>query len=176
MKRVIQFTGLSGAGKTTLSFAIKRDLTTKGYKVVVLDGDELRKTISVDLGFSEKDRLEHLKRVADLADAIVADFVLIAVINPYEIGRQVFRQQCSAKLIWLRCQIAILKSRDTKGLYRRAFLPEGNPDRLSNLTGINAPFEEPIHADLIVDTGQLKVEQASALIVNFILLNSKKYQ
>lgn len=173
MKRVIQFTGLSGAGKTTLSFAIKQDLTTKGYKVVVLDGDELRKTISIDLGFSEKDRLEHLKRVADLADAISADFVLIAVINPYEVGRQIFKEQCGAKLIWLRCQISILRQRDTKGLYRRAFLPTNDPDRLSNLTGVNAPFEEPIHADLIVDTDQLEVEEASALIVNFILATSK---
>lgn len=168
-KSVFQFTGLSGAGKSTLSLALSRDLMASGLSVAILDGDELRKTISADLGFSQLDRLTHLKRVAHLATTMEADVVLIAVINPYEQGRQLFKQQCSAKLIWLNCPLAELKKRDTKGLYRRAYLPDEHPEKLANLTGVNAPFEEPQFADLIVDTDCLSIEESTNQIANYIL-------
>lgn len=175
-KNVFQFTGLSGVGKSTLSLAVSEKLRAKGYKVTVLDGDELRKTISADLGFSEIDRLTHLKRVAQLAATVNADIVLIAVINPYEKGRQLFRDYANAKLIWLRCSIEVLRHRDTKGLYQRAFLPDDHPDKLSNLTGINAPFEYPEQADLIIDTDRLEIHEAAKLIVRRILLGKMNSQ
>ncbi|MNK23530.1 putative adenylyl-sulfate kinase [compost metagenome] len=168
-KNVFQFTGLSGVGKSTLSLAVREKLSKKGYKVEILDGDELRKTISADLGFSEIDRLTHLNRVAQLAAKVNADIVLIAVINPYEKGRQLFRECADAKLIWLRCSLQVLKSRDTKGLYQRAFLPDDHPDKLRNLTGVNAPFEYPEQADLIIDTDRLEIDQAAELIVQHII-------
>ncbi|WP_113660995.1 adenylyl-sulfate kinase [Pedobacter nanyangensis] len=168
-KNVFQFTGLSGVGKSTLSAAVSEKLMAKGYQVTVLDGDELRKTISADLGFSEEDRLAHLTRVAQLAASINTDVILIAVINPYEKGRQVFRDYANAKLIWLRCGLAELKKRDTKGLYHRAYLPDGHPDKLTNLTGVNAPFEKPMEPDLVIDTDHLNITDASAEIGSYIL-------
>ncbi|MGV3546918.1 MAG: adenylyl-sulfate kinase [Pedobacter sp.] len=170
-KNVFQFTGLSGVGKSTLSLAVKEKLVAKGYMVEILDGDELRKTISADLGFSEEDRLAHLKRVAQLAATVNADIVLIAVINPYEKGRQLFRDCANAKLIWLRCNLEVLRHRDTKGLYQRAFLPDGHPDKVPNLTGVNAPFEYPEQADLIIDTDQLEIHEAAKLIIQYIFEN-----
>lgn len=174
MKQVFQFTGLSGVGKSTLAQEVKERLTLEGYDVEVLDGDELRKTLSVDLGFSEKDRLEHLRRVAHLATAIKTDVVLIAVINPYEQGRLVFKEKCDAELIWLKCELEVLKERDTKGLYHRAFLPESHPDKLNNLTGVNAPFEEPKNADLIVNTDNQTVAKAATRICDYVIKGRTK--
>lgn len=169
MKQVFQFTGLSGVGKSTLAQEVKERLTVEGYGVEVLDGDELRKTLSVDLGFSERDRLEHLRRVAQLAIEVKADVVLIAVINPYEQGRLVFKDKCKAELIWLKCELEILKERDTKGLYHRAFLPQNHPDKLNNLTGVNAPFEKPTNVNLIVNTDNQTIGEAATRIFYYII-------
>lgn len=169
MKQIFQFTGLSGVGKSTLSQIVKERLVQEGCKVEILDGDELRKTLSVDLGFSEQDRLEHLRRVAHLATVTKADVVLIAVINPYERGRLLFKEKCNAELIWLKCELEVLKERDTKGLYYRAFLPEDHPDKLSNLTGVNAPFEEPVNVGLTVFTDNQTVGEAATEICCYII-------
>src|SRR5690606_29428606 len=100
-----QFTGLSGAGKTTLATVASEGLAKAGYRVAVLDGDDLRKTISADLGFSRADRGEHLRRLAVLANETDADFVLIAVINPYQATRDYFREVCGAPLVWAKCAL-----------------------------------------------------------------------
>ena len=168
MKSIVQFTGLSGVGKTTLTSLAGGKLAVAGYKVAVLDGDDLRKTLSADLGFSKDDRLEHLRRLACMANEIEADFVLIAVINPYEAARSYFREICGACLVWVRCELDLLKLRDPKGLYARAALPEGHPDRLANLTGVNDPYEEPLHADLTIDTGADTVESSVAKLETYL--------
>ena len=102
MRSVVQFTGLSGAGKTTLSVIASERLAAQGYSVALLDGDALRKTLSADLGFSKDDRLAHLRRLAHLANETDVDIVLIAVINPYEAGRSYFGKTCDARLVWLK--------------------------------------------------------------------------
>lgn len=167
-KRRIQFTGLSGVGKTTLGTLVRDELVASGYSVTVLDGDVLRKTHSADLGFSKADRLEHLRRVAHLANESDADVVLIAVINPYEEGRAYFREISGAALVWLTCELEVLRSRDTKGLYERAFLPENHPNRLANLTGVNDPYERPTDADLVIDTGNYTVEEAVGKLLEYL--------
>ncbi len=167
-RRIVQFTGLSGAGKTTLSAIASEQLAKQGYKVAVLDGDELRKTLSADLGFSKTDRLEHLRRLAHLANETDADIVLVAVINPYDATRTYFRETCKARLIWAKCALDILRGRDTKGLYARAFLPDNHPDRLANLTGVNDPYEEPTDADLIIETGTDTLENSAAKLVSYL--------
>ncbi|MFB2120917.1 adenylyl-sulfate kinase [Parapedobacter sp. 2B3] len=174
MQHIVQFTGLSGVGKTTLAALASEKLIALGYKVVVLDGDDLRKTLSADLGFSKADRLEHLRRLAHLANETDADVVLLAVINPYRATRAYFSENCGARLVWLRCALDVLRQRDTKGLYARAALPAGHPDRLANLTGVNDPYEEPIDADLVIDTGTDALENSAAQLASYLtsLLNS----
>jgi len=172
-RHIIQFTGLSGAGKTTLSAVASDQLAALGYKVVVLEGDEQRKTLSADLGFSKADRLEHLRRLACLANETEADMVLIAVISPYDVARTYFRETSGARLVWLKCALDVLRERDTKALYARAALPPGHPYRLANLTGVNDPYEEPIDADLVIDTGTDTLENSAAKLVTYLtsLLN-----
>lgn len=168
MKRVVQFTGLSGVGKTTLATFASERLATLGYRVTVLDGDELRKTISAELGFSKQDRLEHLRRLAHLATEIEGDIVLVAAINPYEQGRAYFREVCDASLVWISSDLEVLRLRDTKGLYARAFLPEGHPQRLANLTGVNDPYEIPRESDLHIDTGKEALKDAGTKLIQYL--------
>lgn len=168
MRNIIQFTGLSGVGKTTLSVMASERLAAQGYKVAVLDGDELRKTLSADLGFSKADRIEHLRRLANLVNETNADMVLIAVINPYDVARTYFRETCGARLVWVKCALGVLRRRDPKGLYARAFLPENHPDRITNLTGVNDPYEEPTDADLTINTGEDTLENSVVKLVTYL--------
>jgi adenylylsulfate kinase len=151
-KKVFQFTGLSGSGKTTLALEVGELLRAQGYTVQVLDGDEMRKTISAGLGFSREARLENMRRIAHYARESMADVILIAAINPYSEGRQYMREVCQASLVWIRCKVDILVQRDTKGLYKKALLPNGHAARLDNLSGVNDPFEKPENADCVIDT------------------------
>jgi len=171
MTRIFQFTGLSGAGKSTLSSIIREELQSRGYRVILLDGDEIRKTLSVDLGFSREDRLEQSRRVARLAQQSRADFIFIATINPYEEGRKYLKENCAAHLIWLKCDMNTLKKRDPKGLYKRASLPDGHPQKLANLTGINDPFEPPAAPDLTLDTSQETSDTSARKLLEYILNN-----
>jgi adenylylsulfate kinase len=167
-KKIFQFTGLSGSGKTTLALEVGTLLREQGYVVQVLDGDEMRKSISAGLGFSRSDRLENMKRIARYARECPADVVLIAVINPYAEGRDYIRHNTRAPLIWIRCGVDILKQRDTKGLYKKALLPDSHPARLGNLSGINDPFEEPQDADFVVDTDKDSIARSAFHLCAYI--------
>jgi adenylylsulfate kinase len=170
---LLQMTGLSGAGKTTISGHVKEHLQQMGYKVELLDGDIFRNTLCRDLGFSKQDRCENIRRMGFVADILIRNniIVLMAAINPYEEIRRELSENYSAKTIWVNCDIEILKQRDTKGLYRRAFLPENHPAKINNLSGVNDVFETPEHADLVLDTTQESVAQSVQKVVNFILQN-----
>ncbi|GAA4102873.1 adenylyl-sulfate kinase [Mucilaginibacter panaciglaebae] len=167
-KNIFQFTGLSGSGKTTLAFEVAKLLQERDYTVQVLDGDEMRKSISAGLGFSREDRLENMKRIACYARESLADVVLVAVINPYAEGRRYMRNNCEAPLVWIRCGVDILKQRDTKGLYKEALLPDGHPAKLGNLSGINDPFEEPQDADFVVDTDKDSIARSAFNLCAYI--------
>jgi adenylylsulfate kinase-like enzyme len=108
-----------------------------------------------------------------VADILIRNniIVLMAAINPYEEIRRELSEKYGAKTIWVNCDIEILKQRDTKGLYKRAFLPENHPEKINNLTGVNDVFETPEHADLVLDTTQESVAQSVQKVVNFILQN-----
>ena len=169
---LVQLTGLSGAGKTTLSYNVARELQKRGFKTEVIDGDEYRRTLCGDLGFSEADRLENIRRLGFVGMLLAKHdvIVLLAAINPYEESRRRLKEKSdSVKTVWIDCDLKILRERDTKGLYRRAFLPESHPEKLDNLTGVGDPFEIPQDADLIIKTGVETIAESSRKLLNFIL-------
>jgi adenylylsulfate kinase len=170
----IQMTGLSGAGKTTLSYNVKRELQKHGHKVEVIDGDEYRAALCRDLGFSREDRFENVRRLGFVGEKLARNgvIVLLAAVNPYEeIRRELKKSSVSVKTVWIDCPLEILSERDTKGLYRRAFLPDAHPDKLNNLTGVNDPFEIPQDADLHIKTDEETVAESTEKLLNFILEN-----
>lgn len=168
---LLQMTGLSGAGKTTISNHVKEHLQQLGYKVELIDGDDFRNTLCKDLGFSKEDRCENVRRMGFVADILTRNniVVIIAAINPYEEIRRELQDKYGAKTIWVNCAIETLKQRDTKGLYRRAFLPENHPEKINNLTGVNDVFDIPQNADLVLDTAQENVAQSVQKVIHFIL-------
>lgn len=171
MGLIFQFCGLSGAGKTTLANALSNELQVKGYRVKVIDGDVYRQTLCKDLGFSRADRIENISRLGNYAASLNEefDFIFIAAINPYEEGREVVRRSCNAKLVWIKCDVKVLINRDTKGLYEKALLPDGHPDKIYNLTGLNDVFENPLAPNLVIDTDVLSIEDSLHIAVNFIV-------
>lgn len=167
---LLQFTGLSGAGKTTIAHSIKAVLESQGQPVAIIDGDVYRKNLCADLGFSAEHRRENIRRLGAVAQGFVCrgTIAIVAAINPYESARQHLVQAYGAHTVWLQCPLDVLQQRDTKGLYRRAALPQGHPEKVNNLTGVNDPYENPTAADLVLHTGEESVEASVARVLDFI--------
>lgn len=167
---MIQLTGLPGAGKTTLAFALKTYLEKAGIAVEVLDGDACRQTICKDLGFSASDRRENIRRLARTADVYCKKGILtiIAAINPFEDIRKEVKKMFGAKTVWVHCNREVLIKRDPKGLYRRAFLPDNDPEKIWNLSGVNDIYETPLTADIIIDTTHASREASLHQLLNYI--------
>jgi bifunctional enzyme CysN/CysC len=148
---VIWMTGLSGAGKSTIAMATQRLLFSRGRHVAVLDGDNLRHGLNRDLGFTDADRLENLRRLAEVAKlmAVNGSLVLVSAISPLQKYRDMARQIIGEDFreIYVKADIALCEARDPKGLYRKARSGE-----IKNFTGISAPYEAPQHPDLVLDT------------------------
>ena len=167
---IFQLTGLSGAGKTTLASRVVDSLLASGIDAALIDGDVYRKTICKDLGFSKIDRLENIRRLGLVAHefSLNGKTVIISAISPYEEARIELSKKYGAKTVWINCDLAILQQRDTKGLYKKAALPDGHPDKLQFLTGVSDIYENPTNADLVIDTGKLSLEDSVAILLNFI--------
>lgn len=168
----IQMTGLSGAGKTTTARLVQQRLRKKGYQVEVIDGDEYRSSLCSDLGFSKEDRNENIRRLSFVAKVLARNNVIsiISAINPYEeIRKEIKDKHGDVKCVYVKCDLEELKTRDTKGLYRKALLPEGHPDRIENFTGISDPFEEPKNPDLVIQTDDEDIEDSVKKLENFIV-------
>ena len=168
---LIQFTGLSGSGKTTLALNVQKLLHQKGYVVEVIDGDVYRQKFCSDLGFSKEDRYESIKRLFSIAEGFVKSnkIVLMAVINPYEYLRNELGKNDFVKLVYLDCKLENLIKRDTKGLYFKALLPDENPNKILNFTGISDVFEIPKIADLVLKTDSETVAVSQSKLYNFII-------
>jgi adenylyl-sulfate kinase len=166
---VLWLTGLSGAGKTTICSGLQqRALRQFTYRAVALDGDALRRGICSDLGFTPADRRENVRRVAHLG-ALLADgglAVTVGLISPYRADREQARAIIGAerfRLIYVKAPLAVCEQRDPKGLYRRARRGE-----VADFTGIDAPYEEPHDADLVVDTVELNERQSVDLVWAYV--------
>jgi adenylylsulfate kinase len=168
---ILQFTGLSGAGKTTLAAATQQLLQQAQVEVVIIDGDVYRNTLCKDLGFSKADRCENIRRLGKVAQqaATPNNVVIIAAINPYQAIRKELETQYGAQTIWVQCHMDVLAQRDTKGLYRRAALPDGHPEKINNLTGVNDVYEAPLDAQLVIDTASESPAASAEKLYRFIM-------
>lgn len=157
-------TGLPASGKTTLAKALYEIFKTNGNKVIWLDGDKMRQTISKDLGFSKKDRIENIKRIAHLAQKLNEEgaFVIVSAIAPYEEMRQIIREIVNNYVeVYVKCPLEICKKRDPKGLYKKAEKGE-----IKNFTGVDDIYEEPYRPDIIVETEKLSIEKSVSKIMD----------
>ncbi|MBI5533785.1 MAG: adenylyl-sulfate kinase [Deltaproteobacteria bacterium] len=166
--RVIWLTGLSGAGKTTIARAMDAHLHGMGRLCAVLDGDVVRTGLNRGLGFSEEDRHENIRRIAEVARILLDTgvIVLVAVISPAEAMRQNARKIVGAAdffEVYVRCSIEVCNQRDTKGLYKKA-----QAGQLKQFTGVSAPYEPPAAPDLIIDTDQMGVQQATEMLLGAV--------
>ena len=161
----IQMTGLSGAGKTTLAREVEKRLTAKGYKVEIIDGDEYREGLCRDLGFSKEDRNTNIRRLGFVGKVLSRNNVItiMSAINPYEDLRKELEDTCDAKTVFIKCPLEKCIERDVKGLYAKALSGE-----IQKFTGISDPFEEPIGADLVIETHKLSCEASADLMEDFI--------
>jgi adenylylsulfate kinase len=169
---VIQFCGLSGVGKTTLATQTKIQLNRRGIAVEIIDGDVYRSKLCKDLGFSKADRQENIRRLGFIASRFSSQGIvsIMSVINPYEETRlELSNSYPEVKTVHLDCPVATLYKRDTKGLYKRALLPESDPRKLHNLTGVNDQFEIPINPDLYINTESKTIEECTESLCDFIL-------
>jgi adenylylsulfate kinase len=159
--------GIPGSGKSTLSRLVAQKLKSSGFRVEVLDGDEVRAMFSPELGYTRKDREFHARRVSYVARMLARNGVgvVVAMITPYETSRQAARAVASDHFaeIWLQCPTEVCRARDNKGLYKRA--GEGS---LKKFTGVDDPFEEPLNPDLVVDTATGTPESAASLILTHL--------
>lgn len=168
---ILQFCGLSGAGKSTLAEKAKSLLAAKGIKVEIIDGDEYRKIICKDLGFSKEDRQENIRRLAFIANKFSEQGIvaIICAINPYEdIRQEISTLYRNVRTVFIKCDLTELIKRDTKGLYQRALLPDGHPDKIYNLTGMGDTFETPANAHLEIDTKEMDIDASAHQLVHFI--------
>lgn len=165
---VIWFTGLSGAGKTTLAYAIDEALHHRACHSFVVDGDNLRHGLCSDLGFSPEDRRQNLRRAGELARLFVeaGTICLAAFISPLRADRELVRSIVGAERfieIYVSCPLDVCELRDVKDLYRRARAGE-----ISEFTGISAPYEPPQAPDLVIDTTNLSIIESVSMIVDFL--------
>ncbi|MGK7874717.1 MAG: adenylyl-sulfate kinase [Xenococcaceae cyanobacterium] len=142
----IWFTGLSGAGKTTISKAVAEELRSEGYKVEVLDGDIVRQNLTKGLGFSKEDRDENIRRIGFVSHLLTRNgvIVLVSAISPYREIREEVRQKIGNFVeVHVNAPLAVCEERDVKGLYRRARAGE-----IKGFTGIDDPYEHPLNPEV----------------------------
>ncbi len=160
--------GLSGSGKSTLAKALERVLHEKGHLTMLLDGDNLRTGINNNLGFSEEDRLENIRRAAETSKLFVQCGVvtICSFISPTEkireMAKQIIGQDCVE--VYINAPLEVCEQRDVKGLYKKARNGE-----IRNFTGIDSPFEEPKSPNLEIRTDQKSFEESLDELVHFVL-------
>jgi adenylylsulfate kinase len=167
--KVLWFTGLSGSGKSTLAIALERKLFDQGYSIVVLDGDSIRTGINNNLTFSPEDRLENIRRIAEVSKLFISNgmICIVSFISPTiamrEMAKQIIGQENFVE-IYIDTPIEICESRDVKGLYKKARAGE-----IKDFTGVNAPYEIPLHPDIHIHTEGKAIEDSLTALYQQIL-------
>lgn len=164
---VVWLTGLSGSGKTTIGRVLQQLLRDKGYKVELLDGDEVRRNLSPELGFSKQDREIHAKRVVYISKLLARNGVIaiVSLISPYRSFRAYAREELKDFVeVYVKCSIDTCIKRDPKGLYKKALNGE-----IADMTGIQDPYEEPLNPEVIVDTDRQSIDECVNVVINTLL-------
>ncbi len=167
--RTLWFTGLSGSGKSTIANLVEKKLHALGKHTYLLDGDNVRHGLNKDLGFTDTDRVENIRRIAEVAKLMTDAglIVLTAFISPFRAERQMARslmEKGEFIEIHVDTPLEVAEQRDVKGLYKKARSGE-----LKNFTGIDSPYEAPESAEITVDTTDMSAEEAAETIVNYLL-------
>jgi adenylylsulfate kinase len=167
--KVIWMCGLSGAGKSTIALRLERELFDRGYVVQVLDGDNLRSGLNSDLGFTDKDRAENLRRVAELSKLLVSGGIISinAFISPTDDSRKKARKIIGEHHfieVYINAPLRICEQRDMKGLYEKARM-----GLIRDFTGIDSPFEPPTDADIEIRTDKLDIQESVNRLLKYIL-------
>jgi len=162
---ILWFTGLSSAGKSTLAHAVEERLHSMGCRTFVFDGDNVRHGLCGDLGFSDADRAENIRRIGEMTKLFIETGViaLAAFISPFRAEREKLRAQVAAGdfvEVYCRCPLAVCEQRDKKGLYARARAGE-----VKEFTGISSPYEPPERPDLVLDTDIETLDQCVNKII-----------
>lgn len=165
---ILWFTGLSGAGKSTLAHAVEEKLHCHDCRTYVLDGDNVRHGLCSDLGFSNEEREENIRRVGELAKLLIEAGVitLTAFISPFRVDRKKVRglaMHGEFLEIYCRCPLEVCEERDVKGIYKRARAGE-----IPEFTGISSPYEEPINPELVIDTDKLTVDESVGRVLELL--------
>ena len=166
---VVWFTGLSGSGKSTVAVQVERRLFERGYRVQLLDGDNIRSGLNQNLGFSPEDRRENTRRIAEVAKLFVQNgtIALCSFVSPTETIRSVARDVIGADdfhLIFVDTPLSVCEARDVKGLYAKARRGD-----IPNFTGISAPFEHPENSFLTIQTEGRTVSQSTDAVLASLL-------
>ncbi len=166
--QVLWMTGLSGSGKSTIANELEKILYSQGKKTYILDGDNIRHGLNKDLGFTDKDRVENIRRVAEVAK-LMCDaglIVITAFISPFRLEREMARslfEKNDFKEIYISTPLKVAEKRDPKGLYKKA-----RQGKIPNFTGIDSIYEKPINPDLEIDTSKVSLRKAVKKILNII--------
>ncbi|WP_394128914.1 adenylyl-sulfate kinase [Shewanella maritima] len=168
---VLWFTGLSGSGKSTVANAVDRMLHDLGCKTYVLDGDNIRHGLNGDLSFSDKDRIENIRRIGEVSKLFVDAGLLVstAFISPFTQDREMVRQQLKQGEfieVFIDTPIAVCEQRDPKGLYKKARAGE-----IKNFTGIDSAYELPENPEIHVKTAEISIKDCAEQVVNFLVDN-----
>ena len=167
--KVFWMTGLSGSGKSTIGTAVEKELYAKGYLTQLLDGDNVRTGINNNLGFSTADRMENIRRIAEVSKLFLSCGVITinTFVSPTNEIRELAKTIIGSKdfiEIYVNCPLEICEERDVKGLYKKARNGE-----IKDFTGITAPFEAPVNADLEIRTNKEPAEESVQKVLNYIL-------
>lgn len=166
---MIWLTGLSGSGKSTIANALEQKLYALEKHTYLLDGDNVRHGLNKDLGFSDSDRVENIRRIGEVGKLFIDSGVIVisAFISPFQSDRQIVRnlvEQDEFIEIFIDAPIEICEQRDPKGLYRKARCGE-----IKNFTGIDSPYEAPLNPEIHIKTDVMVVEESVQLIINTLI-------
>lgn len=165
---VLWFTGLPSSGKSTLANEVEKRLISTGIRTYILDGDNVRTGLCKDLGFSEEDRAENIRRIGEVSKLFVdaGCIVLSAFVSPYRRDRDAVRdlvQDGEFVEVFVKCPVEVCEGRDVKGLYKKA--REGV---IKGFTGIDDPYEEPLNAEIVIETDNTSLDEGVERIIGYL--------